>query len=148
MAELTAALVINIDTGKSWWVFEKNSNVGAGVRGFYGIAQREGRWYGYFGGLTLEGTAQEGNQRIGNTNAELYEVDLIDGRTVRIARRQLGEADAAGSSAPMGVWPRSSSSNHATGDGVSAIPLARPSRRASIRWEACNSSASAPGRTR
>ena len=92
MAELTAALVINIDTGKSWWVFEKNSNVGAGVRGFYGIAQREGRWFGYFGGLTLEGTAQEGNQRIGNTNAELYEVDLIDGRTARIARRQLGEA--------------------------------------------------------
>jgi dipeptidyl aminopeptidase/acylaminoacyl peptidase len=93
MAELTAALVINIENGKSWWVFEKNSNVGAGVRGFYGIAQREGRWYGYFGGLTLEGTAQEANLRIGNTNAELYEVDLTDGRTARIARRQLGEAE-------------------------------------------------------
>lgn len=85
-AELSAMLVVPINGGKPWSIFERNSTVTGGIRGFYGVLERQGRWLGYFGGITL---ASDGKTEpyLGSTNPELYEVDLETGKSRRIARR-------------------------------------------------------------
>ncbi|WP_157217687.1 hypothetical protein [Flavisphingomonas formosensis] len=83
--ELSNALVIPVDGRKGWTVFGGKGSITGGVRGFYGIEQHDGRWYGYFGGITLE--QDRGSAYLGDTSAELYEVDMADGRIRRIARR-------------------------------------------------------------
>ncbi|MES2497281.1 MAG: S9 family peptidase [Pseudomonadota bacterium] len=84
--ELTNMVVVSL-TGKSpWAVFSGNRNITGGIRGFFGAIEREGRWYGYFGGITLENNDGMSN-RLGSTREELYEVDLETGKAKRIARR-------------------------------------------------------------
>lgn len=85
-AELSSATVVPLDGGNVWNVFQKTREITGGVRGYYGAIERQGRWYGYFGGMTLDGSAMDG-YRIGNTAPELYEVDLETGKHKRIARR-------------------------------------------------------------
>jgi dipeptidyl aminopeptidase/acylaminoacyl peptidase len=84
-AELSSALVIPVDNSKGWAVFEGRSSITGGVRGFYGMEQHDGHWYGYFGGITLEN--ERGSFYLRDTSAELYEVDMADGDIRRIARR-------------------------------------------------------------
>lgn len=89
-AELSAMIVVPLTGKNPWIVFQSNRNITGGIRGFYGAIERGGRWYGYFGGITLaEGSF--GNARLGSTKAELYEVDLENGKATRIARRADGE---------------------------------------------------------
>jgi len=76
-AELSSVLVVPIDGTKPWRVFAADSaSVTGGVLGMYGIAQRNGRWYGYFEGITLQ-EVQTGVGADRDTWAsDLYEVDL------------------------------------------------------------------------
>ena len=80
-AELSSMVVISIPDGKLYSVFATNSAVTGGVRGFYGTAQRGGRWYGYFGGFSVD-KIQDGALR-----PDLFEVDLDSGRARLIADR-------------------------------------------------------------
>lgn len=83
--ELMSALVVPVDGSKSWAVFDNKISITGGVRGFYGIEQRDGRWYGYFGGITLQQSSSD--WFLGQTTAELYEVDLASHDVRRIAAR-------------------------------------------------------------
>lgn len=86
-AELFSAFVIPLDgQRKGWWVFAGNPMVVGGVRGFYGVNQRSGKWYGYFGGITLDGGGT-GGPYLSNTKPALYEVDLDTGSTRQIGTR-------------------------------------------------------------
>ncbi|MDX3911388.1 MAG: S9 family peptidase [Sphingobium sp.] len=89
-AELSAMLVVPINGGKPWSIFERYSTVTGGIRGFYGVLERQGRWLGYFGGITLAGDGKT-EPYLGSTNPELYEVDLENGKSRRIARRAHGD---------------------------------------------------------
>ncbi len=89
-AELFSMLVIPVGTEKPWIVFDHNERITGGVRGFYGIQQRNGRYYGYFGGITLEGDFRS-NPYLRTTDPMLYEVDLVTGKTLEIARRYEGD---------------------------------------------------------
>jgi len=84
-AELSSVLVVSVGGTPPWLVFQKDDRITGGVRGYYGAVERQGRWYGYFGGITLErrGTQSE----LGSTHAELYEVDLDTGKAVLISHR-------------------------------------------------------------
>jgi len=83
--ELSSALVIPVDGSASWAVFDRKPSITGGVRGFYGIEQRDGRWYGYFGGITL--ADNRASRYLAQTTAELYEVDLVTRDIHRIAVR-------------------------------------------------------------
>ncbi|MBB3861962.1 dipeptidyl aminopeptidase/acylaminoacyl peptidase [Novosphingobium hassiacum] len=89
-AELFTMLVIPVGQEKPWIVFDHNERITGGVQGFYGIQQREGRYYGYFGGITLEGDFRS-TPYLRTTDPMLYEVDLVTGKTLEIARRYEGE---------------------------------------------------------
>ncbi|MDB5706110.1 MAG: peptidase prolyl oligopeptidase, partial [Sphingomonas bacterium] len=85
-AELSTMLVVPVKGGKPWSVFAGDRTITGGIRGFYGAIEREGRWYGYFGGITLTENGRS-ETFLGDTNPELYEVDLQTRRATRIARR-------------------------------------------------------------
>jgi dipeptidyl aminopeptidase/acylaminoacyl peptidase len=85
-AELSSITVVSLSGGAVWNIFQKTREITGGVRGYYGAIEKQGRWYGYFGGITLEGNSRDG-LRLGNTAPELYEVDLETGKYSRIARR-------------------------------------------------------------
>ena len=92
--ELAGTVVLNARTGHFISIFAKNSNIDHAVMGDYGTAQVNGRWYGYFAGLTLmedhNGYPQHTNvQEIGNVDVfvpDLYRVDLETGAASLIAR--------------------------------------------------------------
>ena len=87
-AELSNILVISIPDGRSFTVFDGNGNITGGVSGYHGALERDGRWYGYFGGISVEVKPDSGALR-----PDLYEVDLETGRARRIAKRH--EADVS-----------------------------------------------------
>ena len=92
-AELSAVIVVPL-AGKPWEIFSGyHDSITGGVWGTYGVAQRDGRWYGYFGGIPLEISKGYGNElrEDGLLRPDLYEVDLQSHQTARIARRPLGE---------------------------------------------------------
>lgn len=84
--ELTTMIVVPV-SGKTqpWNVFANNSNITGGIRGFFGAIERGGRWYGYFGGITLDSRGFD--KQLMSTRPELYEVDLETKRARLIARR-------------------------------------------------------------
>jgi len=85
-AELSNMIVVPL-TGKApWVVFAKERTITGGVLGFYGAIERGGRWFGYFGGMTLEKDGW-GGERLDSTHPELYEVDLETSKPTRVARR-------------------------------------------------------------
>lgn len=84
--ELTSMVVVAISSKRVWSVFDGYSKVAGGIRGFYGTVERAGRWYGYFGGITVE-KAGTGEAFLSNGRPELYEVDLEAKQYRRIARR-------------------------------------------------------------
>lgn len=85
-AELYSGLIFPIDGRKPWFVFQNNKSIVGGVRGFYGLYERQSKWYGYFGGITLEskGVAET---YLKTTQPVLYEVDLTTGSARKIAAR-------------------------------------------------------------
>lgn len=84
---LSTDIVIPLDGAKSWVVFEKNGNITGGVRGFYGILQRDGRYHAYYGGITLDTSDLKTGPKLAETSAELYEVDLETAKIRRLAKR-------------------------------------------------------------
>jgi dipeptidyl aminopeptidase/acylaminoacyl peptidase len=55
--EASQVVVLNLDTGKSFAVFQQQGlKVWPQVVGDYGAFQVGGKWYGYFGGITLMGS--------------------------------------------------------------------------------------------
>jgi len=85
-AEFSSMLVVPLQGGKPWAVFGKNPLITGGVRGFYGVLQRDGHWYGYFGGITLVDSGRGNDPELLSVNPDLYEVDLQTGKETRIAR--------------------------------------------------------------
>lgn len=92
--ELTGTVVLNVHTGHFIQVFAHNPSVDSAVMGSYGTAQVNGRWYGYFGGLSLmddhAGNPLHTNvQSVGNVEffvPDLYRVDLETGAISLIAK--------------------------------------------------------------
>ncbi len=101
--ELSSVVVLNLRTHKVFTVFGKHDSVNSAVFGDYGVAHVGDRWYGFFGGQTLEyirggmgdtryvNTTTEGNYITINT--DLYRVDLETGSLSMVAS---GEASSAG----------------------------------------------------
>jgi dipeptidyl aminopeptidase/acylaminoacyl peptidase len=101
--ELEAAIVLNLKTGGGLGVFQNERNrVEQVVLGFYGAAQINDRWYGYFSTYSLEPTGDPTEFRHSNTQIDgdtewvipdLYRVDLQTGAIALAAR---GGLDGAG----------------------------------------------------
>ena len=101
--ELSSVQALNLVTHKMVGVFKNRDDVNNDVAGFFGVAQINGRWYGYFGGQTLEDIrGGNGDKRHTNTqivgdrmliNTDLYRVDLDTGALRLVARGELGSAD-------------------------------------------------------
>ena len=96
--EASSVLVVPVDGSKPWVVFDKVDRVTGGVWGTYGVLQRDGRWYGYFGGITMPDQytgimAYSGGYvgRGGPLLPDLYEVDLQTHKIHQIAQRPDGE---------------------------------------------------------
>lgn len=94
-AELSSMIVVPLNGGKPWSVFDHSRSITGGVRGFYGVIERDGRWFGYFGGITLgaRSTLSPGEHFLDSTKPELYEVELKTGKPSRIARRPGDDVD-------------------------------------------------------
>jgi dipeptidyl aminopeptidase/acylaminoacyl peptidase len=88
-AELASVVVLNLRSHKSIQVFAYENQTDPAVFGSYGVAQIKGRWYGYFGGLTIGQPSgnnpggQHTNVRDSGPNEtiipDLYRVDLETG---------------------------------------------------------------------
>ena len=88
-AELGTVAVVPIDGSKIWQVFGHDNDVTGGVWGSYGMVQRDGHWYGYYGGVTLVETMMGGPRHLppGTVRPDLYEVDMATGKHRIIAHR-------------------------------------------------------------
>ncbi|MBC2651924.1 S9 family peptidase [Novosphingobium flavum] len=87
--ELGAVFVLPLDKSPPWAVFHDDHDITGGVRGTFGLIERDGRWFGYFGGVTLvRGVAgSDSYLPTGAVRPDLYEVDLQTRKSKRIARR-------------------------------------------------------------
>jgi dipeptidyl aminopeptidase/acylaminoacyl peptidase len=89
--ELWTTIVVSLSDGKTWPVFGKNAMITGGVRGNYGVIERDGKWFGYFGGITYDrGHRGVDDGILYSTAPVLYEVDLQTGRESQVARRAEG----------------------------------------------------------
>ena len=86
-AELYGMMVVPINTGNPWSVFGKESRITGGIRGYHGLSNREGHWYGYFGGITLDHMSMGTDKMLTSTSPVLYEVDLDTHKARKIADR-------------------------------------------------------------
>jgi dipeptidyl aminopeptidase/acylaminoacyl peptidase len=75
--ELDSVIVVNPKTHKDISVFAGVRRVAPAVFGQYGIAQADGHWYGYYGGITVQTTGN--THEIDHGYADLYRVDLDSG---------------------------------------------------------------------
>ena len=101
--ELLSVVVVNVAMRKSFAVFGNNSSVNPVVFGEYGVAQMKGRWYGFFGGETLEYVRSgNGDVRYANSetdgdvmyiNTDLYRVDLESGALNLVSHGERGSLD-------------------------------------------------------
>lgn len=86
-AELFSAIVIPVDhRQKVWTVFQDQRTITGGVQGFYGVNQRGGTWYGYFGAITLDGDGKTDPYLV-STKPVLYEVDFDTRAVHKLAPR-------------------------------------------------------------
>lgn len=83
--ELSTMVVVNLGKGAPWTIFQRDDRITGGVRGYFGAIERDGRWYGYFGGITLQRSGSDFT--LGSTKAELYEVDLETRKTRLVSNR-------------------------------------------------------------
>ncbi|WP_428332672.1 prolyl oligopeptidase family serine peptidase [Novosphingobium sp.] len=94
-AELSSVFVVPLDGTKPWAVFAGTDTVTGGVHGNYGVVQRNGQWFGYFGTVTT--IVDSGGPRrlpTDSLNPDLYEVDLQNHRFHRIAYKASGADDS------------------------------------------------------
>jgi dipeptidyl aminopeptidase/acylaminoacyl peptidase len=82
--ELYSMVVLPLDGKKPWSVFANERLIQGGVRGFYGIRQKDGRYYGYFSAITLERTDITGAHLV-STQPVLYQVDIESGKSRKLA---------------------------------------------------------------
>jgi len=80
-AEVTSVIVVPMDGGKLWRVFANRPGITGGVTGSYGVIQRGGHWFGYFGGITRMANVA------GVLEPDLFEVDLQSQDVREVARR-------------------------------------------------------------
>jgi dipeptidyl aminopeptidase/acylaminoacyl peptidase len=85
-AELFSMLVIPLNGAKAWSVFASEKKITGGVSGFHGVRMRDGKYFGYFGGITLD-EGLYGRKILESTDPVLYEVDLQNQATKRISSR-------------------------------------------------------------
>ncbi|MBW8785692.1 MAG: S9 family peptidase [Novosphingobium sp.] len=91
-AELLATIVVPLTGAKPWVVFADDRMITGGVTGSYGVIEKQGKWFGYFGGITFDkGSAEPGDGYLTTTAPVLYEVDLQTGRDHKIAPRTDGK---------------------------------------------------------
>ena len=91
-AELGSVIVLPLDGSKPWVVFHDNSNITGGVWSSYGLTEKNGHWFGYFGAITL--TFNGSLPRV--LHPDLYEVDLQTHKIHKIANQIDGENDYRG----------------------------------------------------
>jgi len=93
-AELGSVLVLPVNGGTPWGVFSGESSITGGVRGQYGLAQRDGQWLGYFGGVTMQRLSSTGDYSLpaGRILPDLYEVDLATHKQHRVSARPPSES--------------------------------------------------------
>lgn len=117
-AELSSVLVVPVDKSKPWAVFAKEHGITGGVRGRYGLVERQGRWFGYFGGITLQRTGSgDGYLPGGAVRPDLYEVDLQSQQVRHLAARSEGElTERRWLVDPRGQVAASLDWNHANGE--------------------------------
>ena len=85
--------VVNLKTGKSYYVFGDKVGMLQGTFGSYGIRQVDGRWVGYFGGVEM-GKNQTRNERtLQGSRRYLYRIDLETGDMTQIARADTDRVD-------------------------------------------------------
>jgi len=84
--ELFTMVVVPLNGEKMWAIFEREKMITGGVSRFLGIQERGGRFYGYFGGITLDGDFRT-EAHLTSTSPVLYEVDLQDHKSRAIAPR-------------------------------------------------------------
>ncbi|MDQ2641672.1 MAG: prolyl oligopeptidase family serine peptidase [Pseudomonadota bacterium] len=88
--ELYSMVVVPLDGRKAWTVFDGNTGIVGGVSGFHGIREKNGKYFGYFGGITLEGSLSLGRQLV-STDPVLYEVSFETAKARKLANRFDGD---------------------------------------------------------
>lgn len=83
--EFFHVLVVNLLTKNVFEALSKKPAIFPAVFGYYGAAAEAGRWYGYFGGLTLSKTRGFDATLYQENYPELYRVDLDSGASNRVA---------------------------------------------------------------
>jgi len=71
-SEMTSMIVIPVDKSPIWAVFERDKEVFAGVRGFYGLS--DDNRFGYFGGVAAK--IDRASVQVDDGRPTLYRVDL------------------------------------------------------------------------
>ncbi len=94
-AELSSVYVLPLGGGKPWGVFAGNEDITGGVWGNYGVVQKNGQWFGYFGGITTKADSlgEASHLPYGALRPDLYEVDLQTRRHRKIANKTEGQHD-------------------------------------------------------
>ena len=83
--ELTGVAVLDLTKNSLWGVFiAHHAEVAGAVFGDFGTAQIDGRWYGFFAGVTYE--KDKGGGYLGHAYPDLYRVDLATGGIHLVAR--------------------------------------------------------------
>ncbi len=84
--EFTHVIALNLTTKKLVTVFANREDIFSAVFGDYGTAEIGGRWYGFFGGVTLNKTRGFDASLSSKSYPDLYRVDLDTGRSELVDR--------------------------------------------------------------
>lgn len=84
--ELFTLMVVPLDGTTPWAVFDKRFDIQGGVRGIYGLNERNGEWFGYFSAMMME-RPSKGDPYYITANPALFEVNLKTQKATRIADR-------------------------------------------------------------
>ena len=82
--ELDNAVALNIRAGKLTPIFTPRGAIEPVTMGTYGSSEIKGKWYGYFGGITMEKDSS-GQYYLTHSYSDLYQVDLDTGAAERVA---------------------------------------------------------------
>lgn len=84
--ELDAVSVIQPQQRQIFSVFQKSASIAHTVRGHFGSALVDGRWQGFFGGITYTRSSSFSDYEYSHGYADLYRVDLVTGKPILEAR--------------------------------------------------------------
>ena len=111
--EFFHVVALNLSTGTVITVFANREDIFSAVFGNYGSAEVNGRWYGFFGGVTLSKTHGFEASLNSESYADLYRVDLDTGRSELVEKARLPRdwvIDSAGSVVAYSEYERKSGS--------------------------------------